>query len=178
MAGQISISATRQPTEIRMPLFVPRHSLSIGDPAPGFELPDQDERIHRLEDYRDDWLVLFFYPRDMTAGCTKEVCEFRDNYDYFLMTNISLLGISTDSPQKHHQFRSQHGLGFPLLSDVSGEVARAYGSLLRIGPLRQARRHSFIIDPDGDVVKIYRKVNPQSHGFEIVQQLHDLTSGM
>lgn len=161
-----------------MALFAPRHSLSTGDPAPGFELPDQDERIHRLEDYRDDWLVLFFYPRDMTAGCTKEVCEFRDNYDYFLMTNIRLLGISTDSPQKHRQFRSQHGLGFPLLSDSSGEVARAYGSLLRIGPFRQARRHSFIIDPDGDVVKIYRKVNPQSHGFEIVQQLHDLTSGI
>ena len=106
------------------------------------------------------------------------MCEFRDNYDYFLMTNIRLLGISTDSPQKHRQFRSQHGLGFPLLSDSSGEVTRAYGSLLRIGPFRQARRHSFIIDPDGDVIKIYRKVNPQSHGFEIVQQLHDLTSGI
>ena len=178
MAGQISISATPQPMDFSMSLFGSKVDLAPGDPAPDFELPDQDQNLHRLTDYRDDWLVLFFYPRDMTSGCTKEVCEFQDNYNYFLMTNIKLLGISTDSTERHRQFRSKHTLGFPLLSDVKGDVARAYGSLTHLGPLRQAKRHSFIIDPDGKLVKIYRSVDPAEHGFEIVQQLHELTSGM
>lgn len=158
-------------------MFSNNATLSPGDSAPDFELPDQQNNIHRLADYRDDWLVVFFYPRDETTGCTKEVCEFQENYDYFKITNIHLLGISTDSPESHKRFRSKHNLGYPLLSDRDGSVARAYGSLLGFGPFKLARRHSFIIDPQGKLVKIFRKVDPAEHSFEIVQTLHELTSG-
>ena len=160
-----------------MSLFANKSSLSPGDPAPDFELPDQQNRIHKLADYLDDWLVLFFYPRDMTPGCTKEVCEFQANYNYFQMTNTRLLGISTDSPESHQRFRSKHELGYPLLSNRKGNVARAYGSLIGYGPLKLSRRHSFIIDPKGRLAKIYRNVDPAEHSFEVVQTLHELTSG-
>jgi len=151
--------------------------LAPGDPAPDFELPDQHNRIHRLTDYRDDWLVLFFYPRDDTPGCTTEVKGFQEYYDYFRMTSIHLLGISTDTPERHKRFRGRHELGFPLLSDKGGVVTRRYGSLMGFGPFRLARRHSFIIDPQGRLVKIYRQVEPAGHAYQVVQTLHELTSG-
>jgi peroxiredoxin Q/BCP len=152
--------------------------LSTGDAAPDFALPDHKNHIHHLGDYRGDWLVLFFYPRDATPGCTKEACGFQNNYDYFRMTSIHLLGISMDSPESHKRFRDKHQLGFPLLSDRDGSVARAYGSLLGFGPFKLTRRHTFIIDPDGNLSRIYRVVNPAEHAYEITQTLHELTSGL
>lgn len=151
--------------------------IAPGDPAPDFALPDQQDRIHRLGEYRDDWLVLFFYPRDDTPRCTTEVRGFQEYYDYFRMTSIHLLGISKDSPESHQRFRNKHQLGFPLLSDKDGTVTRSYGSLFSIGPFQLVRRHSFIIDPQGTLVKIYREVDPAEHAYEVVQALHELTSG-
>lgn len=156
---------------------MPGKSLSPGDNAPDFALPDQHNHVHRLGDYRGDWLVLFFYPRDATPGCTKEVCGFQENYDYFRMTSIHLVGISKDTPESHQRFRDKHQLGFPLLSDRDGSVARAYGSLFGFGPFKLTRRHTFIIGPDGRLVRIFRNVDPIEHAYSIVQTLHELTSG-
>ena len=158
-------------------MFGNKTRLAPGDPAPDFALPDQQGRIHHLDDYRDDWLVLFFYPRDDTPGCTSEARGFQEYYDYFRMTSIHLLGINTASQESHKQFRHKHELGFPLLSDATGSVTRQYGSLFGFGPFKLARRHSFIIDPEGKLVEIYRQVEPEGHAYEVVQRLHELTSG-
>jgi len=152
-------------------------ALQPGDPAPTFELPDQAGRVHRLEDYRGDWLVLFFYPRDDTRDCTTEACEFQRYHDLFLLTNIKLLGISTDPVDRHAAFRHRHDLRFPLLSDRGGRVAHRYGSRLNLGLLQLARRHSFIIDPQGRIARIYRNVDARQHAAEVVRELHDLTAG-
>ena len=119
-----------------MSLFGNNSSLSPGDPAPDFELPDQQHRIHKLADYRDDWLVLFFYPRDMTPGCTKEVCGFQANYNYFQMTKTRLLGISTDSLESHQRFRSKHLSG----TDRPQDSTRVHTILIVAWPREKIER--------------------------------------
>ncbi len=153
---------------------MPPPVLAIGDPAPDFALPDQDGRLRTLEDYRGDWLLLYFYPRDRTPGCTTEACGFRDRLASLRALDAAVVGISTDPAARHRAFADRHGLSFPLLADTDGTVARRYGSLWKLGPLRLARRHSFLIDPKGRIARIYRQVNARHHGDEILDDLRDL----
>jgi peroxiredoxin Q/BCP len=148
--------------------------MKINDIAPGFSLVDQKGKKHQLENYRGRWVVLYFYPKNNTAGCTKEACQFRD--DYFRLTKLGaeVLGVSIDNQESHAEFSKKYSLPFPLLADTDGRVASEYGSFFSFGPLRYARRHSFIIDPDGRIVKIYRSVNPGTHSDEIVQDLEKI----
>jgi peroxiredoxin Q/BCP len=149
-------------------------AVAEGGEAPPFDLPDQHGRQRRLSDYRGRWVVLYFYPRDDTPGCTMEACQFRDGLDQLHSMGADVLGISVDSPESHAQFAGKFSLPFPLLSDADGGVARSYGSLLSLGPLQVAKRHTFIIDDYGKVAKIYRKVKPRGHGKEVLADIRML----
>ncbi len=151
--------------------------LAAGSPAPAFTLQDQASRTHALTEYRGRWVVLYFYPKDDTPGCTTEACNFRDDLPALRALNVQILGISLDDTKSHAQFAEKYRLPFPLLADTGGDVARAYGALWSIGPLRIAKRHTFVIDPDGRVAKIYRNVKPVSHSRELQQDLKELQKG-
>ncbi len=148
--------------------------IATGDPAPGFHLMDQNGETHTLTDYRGRWLVLYFYPKDDTPGCTKEACAFRDDHERLAALGVALLGVSTDDLGSHQAFAEKYHLPFPLLSDANGEVARSYGSLLQLGPIKFAKRHTFIIDPEGRIAYIYRDVTPKTHSDEVIAQLQAL----
>jgi peroxiredoxin Q/BCP len=120
------------------------------------------------------WVVLYFYPKDDTPGCTTEACNFRDDLPAMRALNVQILGISLDDTKSHAAFARKYQLPFPLLADTEGKVARAYDTLWSIGPLRIARRHTFVIDPEGHIAKIYRNVNPASHSRELQQALKQM----
>lgn len=145
--------------------------LGPGMPAPDFELTDQNGEVHRLADYRGRWLVMYFYPRDDTPGCTAQACGFRDDVAHFRTLGAQVLGVSVDSAESHARFAEKYGLPFPLLADKGGEVARAYGSLRNLGVMKMARRHTFIIDPDGRVARVYRDVDPKTNSAEVIAEL-------
>jgi peroxiredoxin Q/BCP len=151
--------------------------LAAGSPAPKFTLLDQESKTHTLTDYRGRWVVLYFYPKDDTPGCTTEACNFRDDLPAMRALNVQILGISLDDTKSHARFAEKYRLPFPLLADTEGDVARAYGSLWSIGPMRIAKRHTFVIDPDGRVAKIYRSVKPADHSRELQQDLKALQKG-
>ena len=152
--------------------------MKINDIAPDFSLIDQNGKQHRISDYRGRWVVLYFYPKNNTAGCTKEACKFRD--DYFRLTKLGaeVLGVSIDNQDSHAEFTKKYSLPFPLLADSDGKVASQYGSFFSFGPLRFAKRHTFIIDPDGRIAKLYRSVKPDSHSEEIILDLSHIQSKM
>jgi len=148
--------------------------LATGDQAPEFELTDHTGTSHRLSDCLGRWVVLYFYPKDDTPGCTLEACQFRDHHTELVASGAIVWGISTDSPQRHARFRVRHALPFSLLSDADGKVSTRYGTLFRLGPIRFSRRHSFLIDPTGHIARIYRHVKPTTHAEEILNALRDL----
>lgn len=148
--------------------------LERGDFAPGFILPDQSGTEHHLSDYLGHWVVVYFYPRDNTPQCTREACGFRDEILEFRDMDVVVLGISLDHWRRHETFAKKHFIPFHLLSDQGGEVSREYGVLTQFGPLRYARRHTFIIDPDGRIAKVYQKVKAKEHGLEVVADIRAL----
>lgn len=150
--------------------------LQPGDSAPGFELLDQNGKLHSLSDYAGRWLVLYFYPKDDTPGCTAEACAFRDDIVVLKQLGVTVLGVSMDNVQSHREFADKYHLSFPLLSDSKGEVARRYGALRNFGVIKFAKRHTFVIDPTGKLAKIYRKVDAKTHSDEIIAALQDLLS--
>ncbi|MDX1519274.1 MAG: peroxiredoxin [Gammaproteobacteria bacterium] len=148
--------------------------ISPGQPAPEFDLVDQYEKRHQLSGYRGNWVVLYFYPKDDTPGCTTEACNFRDDFIELQELNARVLGVSVDNTESHAKFAEKHGLPFPLLSDPDGEVAKLYGSLWKLGPIKIAKRHTFIIDPEGRLAKIYRDVSPDTHSDEVIADIREL----
>ncbi len=152
--------------------------LSVGDMAPGFTLTDQQGQQHSLAELRGQWLVLYFYPKDDTPGCTKEACSLRDEFAAFRKLDVSVFGVSLDDMASHEAFAKKYQLPFPLLSDSDGKVAKSYGSLGGFGPIRYAKRHTFIIDPDGRIAKIWRKVSPADHSSELLEALNVLRQNL
>jgi peroxiredoxin Q/BCP len=152
-------------------------SIEVGAPAPEFELPDQDGQLHSLEDYRDQWVVLYFYPKDETPGCTTEACEFRDNIFAFRKLNAQILGVSLDDVESHKKFSENHGLPFPLLADIEGKAADAYGVKTKMMGWTVAKRQTFIIDPQGKVAQHYEKVDPDEHAAQVLAELEALGAG-
>lgn len=144
--------------------------------APEFALPDSKGQIHSLQDYRGKWLVLYFYPRDATSGCTIEVCSFRDTHDDIAeQVGADIVGISLDSPASHAKFSQDQKLNFTLLSDESGEVIRAYGAWgKKMFGKEGTLRKTFIIDPAGVVRKVYDTVTPEGHGQEVLNELKNI----
>ena len=142
-----------------------------GSQAPDFRLPDQQGRQHALGDYAGRWLVLYFYPKDDTPGCTREACAFRDGLAKLEAAGAKVAGISVDSPQSHQTFAAKYNLPFTLLADVDGKVARRYGVLMDWKLLRMAKRTTFLIDPAGRIHRIYKQVDPERHADEILADL-------
>jgi len=151
--------------------------LAVGSLAPKFTLIDQESKTHSLADYRGRWVILYFYPKDDTPGCTTEACNFRDDLPALRALNVQILGISLDDTKSHAQFAEKYKLPFPLLADTEGNVAHTYGSLWSIGPLRIAKRYTFVIDPEGRIAKIYRDVKPASHSRELQRDVKELQKG-
>jgi peroxiredoxin Q/BCP len=151
--------------------------LAPGMPAPAFALNDQEGKPHRLDDYRGRWVVLYFYPKDDTPGCTKEACNFRDDMPALRALGVQILGVSLDSSKSHSEFATKYSLPFPLLADISGETTRAYDAMFSFGPIKRAKRHTFIIAPDGKIARIYRDVKPQEHSREIIDDVKKLQAG-
>ena len=143
-----------------------------------FTLPDQTGRVRRLSDYAGRWVLLYFYPKDMTPGCTTEAECFRDQMNYFTALDVQVLGVSMDTIKSHKKFTEKHQLNFPLLSDVSKKVAQKYGVLIekqRFGKRYQGiQRDSFLINPEGHIVKHYSKVDPKTHSAEVLKDLESL----
>jgi peroxiredoxin Q/BCP len=142
-----------------------------GGAAPDFALPDQNGRTHRLGDYAGRWLVLYFYPRDDTPICTQEACRFRDDIGILGDLNAAVVGVSLNDTRSHADFARKHQLPFALLSDPDGQTAAAYDSLLNLGLVRFARRHTFIIAPDGRIAARFDKIDPASHVQEVAHAL-------
>ncbi|MCG8371257.1 MAG: peroxiredoxin [Proteobacteria bacterium] len=144
---------------------------SEGQPAPDFELRDQDGEMHSIEDYRGQWVALYFYPKDDTPGCTTEACEFRDNIFAFKDANCQILGVSLDDEASHKAFSEKHGLPFPLLADTEGVTADTYGVKTKMMGMTVAKRQTFLIDPEGNIAKHYEKVDPEKHSKQVLADL-------
>jgi len=161
-----------------IPWFLSRRSMpSAGSAAPGFTLPSQEGSPVTLKDFRGKWVVLYFYPKDQTPGCTREAHNFQVDQPKFAARNAVVLGISVDSVESHKAFCSKEGLNFKLLADTSGEVAKEYGSLTSLGVVKFADRHTFLIDPAGKIVKVYASVDPNRHSEEVLAALEQLQKG-
>lgn len=148
--------------------------------APLFTLPDQDGKTQALSDFRGSWVILYFYPKDDTPGCTKEACSFRDAQPVYREKGIQIVGVSKDSVASHRKFADKYHLSFPLLSDETKEVIKAYnawGEKKFMGKTFEGTlRKSFLIDPDGEIRKEYPKVDPLAHAQEILKDFAEIGS--
>lgn len=149
--------------------------LKLNTSAPTFSLPDQDGKIHTLSDYKGKWIVIYFYPKDDTPGCTKEACGFRDNLKHLTEKGVIVLGVSKDNVKSHKKFVEKFDLNFPLLSDESKETIKTYEAW---GPKKLMGREfegilrvTYLINPEGLIHKVYEKVDPVAHAEQII---HDL----
>ena len=142
-----------------------------GSKAPGFNLQDQNGDWHRLEDYSGSWLAIYFYPKDDTPGCTTEACNFRDNIYAFKAIGATVVGISVDDVDSHKEFATKYKLPFILLADEEGETADAYGVLRDWKLVQIASRQSFLVNPQGVIVKHYEDVDPDTHTQQVLDDL-------
>jgi len=154
--------------------------LTMGSIAPEFTLPDQDGKPHGLAEYRGRWVLLYFYPKDDTPGCTTEACTIRDRHASFDAQRVVVLGVSTDSLASHKKFIKKYDLPFPLLADQEKEVVRAYGVWGKKKFMGReytgTKRTSFLIDPNGKIAKIYEDVKPAAHADEVLADRSALAS--
>ena len=148
--------------------------LEIGTKAPEFSLPDQNGEVHSLSDYRGQKVVLYFYPKDMTSGCTSQACSFRDLYPQFREKGAVVLGVSKDTVESHKRFEEKHGLPFVLLSDAGLSVITAY-DVLRPGkdgkPTRSLVRSTYLIDEEGVIIKAFGGVKPKENAEQMLEEL-------
>ena len=144
-----------------------------------FSLPDQNGKIHQLSSYKGKWVLLYFYPKDDTPGCTKEACGFRDSLNDLKKHNVVVLGVSADSVSSHQKFAKKYNLNFSLLSDEKKEVIKAYGAWGKkkfMGKeFEGILRISFLINPEGEIVKKYDKVKPEIHAKEVLEEIKNLS---
>jgi peroxiredoxin Q/BCP len=147
---------------------------SAGQVAPTFTLPSQDGTQISLDSFHGKWVVLYFYPKDMTQGCTIEAHNFQRDQAKFDAANAAVVGVSVDTPDSHKQFCTKEGLTFRLLADPEHRVVDEYGSLGHFGTMTIAQRNTFLIDPEGKVVKVWTKVDPSHHSEEVLAALAEL----
>jgi thioredoxin-dependent peroxiredoxin len=157
-------------------VLVPRllsHSASPseGSSAPDFSLPSQEGSPVSLKDYRGKWVVLYFYPKDQTPGCSREAHNFQADQPKYAERNAVVLGVSLDSVDSHKRFCAKAGLNFKLLADTDHKVTDSYGSLTNLGVVKFAARHTFLIDPTGKIAKAYTSVDPLKHSAEVLAEL-------
>jgi peroxiredoxin Q/BCP len=164
-------------------LVLATSSLAAGDPpvvgsvAPGVSLNSQEGTPVSLSDYKGKWVVLYFYPKDMTQGCTIEAHNFQRDLAQYNAKNAVILGVSVDTVDSHQQFCTKESLTFKLLADTTHAVTTQYGSLQQFGQMTLAARNTFLIDPKGVIRKVYVKVNPNPHSTEVLAALGELEKG-
>lgn len=159
--------------------FVPRllsrgRMPHAGSSAPEFTLPSQNGANVNLQDFRGQWVVLYFYPKDQTPGCTREAHNFQIDQPKYAERNAIVLGVSVDSVDSHKKFCEKKGLNFKLLADREGKVTKMYGSLVNFGVAKFASRHTFLIDPTGKIAKVYASVDPARHSAEVLADIDSL----
>ena len=145
-----------------------------GQPAPDFRLLDQNGKTHTLADFRGKWLVLYFYPKDDTPGCTEQACKFRDDLHQLTALGAQVVGVSVDDTASHAEFAKKYNLPFPLLSDNKAETAARYDSLTNLGIIKFAKRNTFLIDPQGRIAKVYLSANTSRNSIEVIEDLKKL----
>lgn len=154
----------------------PSGKVQVGQKAPDFKLPDGEGKLRSLSDWQGQWLILYFYPKDDTPGCTREACQFRDDLQQFKAMGAAIVGVSVDSVSSHADFASKHRLLFPLLADTNGQVAAKYGALFDLLVFQAAKRMTFLIDPQGNVAQMYHGVNPDGHSAQVIADLKKLSA--
>lgn len=151
---------------------------SLHTPAPAFSLPDQNGTVHSLESFKGKWLLLYFYPKDDTPGCTTEACNFRDGFQEFKDKGIEIVGVSTDPVKSHQKFSEKYQLPFTLLADTEKKTVNEYGVWVTKSMYGKEymgiARTTFLIDPDGMIQKVYENVKPAEHGAEILKDFGSL----
>src|ERR1700689_545816 len=147
---------------------------SVGSIAPDFTLTSQEGTPVSLKDYRGKWVVLYFYPKDFTSGCTIEAHNFQRDLAQYQQKNVVILGVSVDTADSHKQFCTKEGLNFKLLADTDHKVSSTYDSTMNFGVTTVASRHTFIINPDGKIVRAFTEVNPNTHSAEVLAALAEL----
>ena len=150
---------------------------AVGSEAPTFNLQDQNGDWHKLEDYRGQWLAVYFYPKDDTPGCTTEACNFRDNIYAFKAIGAAVVGISVDDVDSHKEFSDKYKLPFTILADEDGNTAKAYGVLKDYKLLKLASRQSFLVNPEGKIVKHYADVDPDKHTDQVLADIKVFMEG-
>ena len=143
----------------------------VGKPAPSFKLQDQNAKWHELKQYQGKWVVLYFYPKDDSPGCTQEANQFKALYPQFSKNNAVVLGVSLDDVQSHQKFSKKLGLNFPILADHNHQLANQLGIVRNLGIAKIAKRETFLIDPQGTVVYHYSSVNTQTHAGQVLTDI-------
>src|SRR5438874_13154637 len=152
----------------------PETQPEVGSPAPDFSLTTSDGSQVNLKDFRGKWVVLYFYPKDMTSGCTIEAKNFQRDLDKYNQTGAVVLGVSVDNPDSHKQFCAKEGLTFKLLADPGGKISAQYGSTMQYQGTTMAARNTFLINPEGKIAKVYTGVKPAEHSDEVLKDLAEL----
>jgi peroxiredoxin Q/BCP len=149
--------------------------LSEGVKAPGFELQDSEGKLHKLSDYAGETIVVYFYPKDDTPGCTKEACSFRDSYADFKQAGVTIIGISPDKVESHKKFKEKYALPFTLLADPDHAVCEAYGAWgLKKSFGKEYEgvfRTTFVIGPEGEIKRVFENVKPSDHSQEVLEAI-------
>jgi thioredoxin-dependent peroxiredoxin len=149
---------------------------TTGAQAPAFTLPNQEGSQISLDQYKGKWVVLYFYPKDFTSGCTLEAHNFQRDLDKYTEKNAVILGVSVDNVDSHKSFCTKEGLNFKLLADPDHKVVQEYGSVMDYKGMTMAARNTFLIDPSGVIRKVYLKVNPEGHSEAVLADLQQLES--
>jgi peroxiredoxin Q/BCP len=148
----------------------------VGTPAPSFSLPDQNNQLRSLQDFKGQWIALYFYPKDGTPGCTQEAKNFRDQWESYQKNNIVIIGVSIDDVASHKDFAATLKLPFTLLSDEQHKLSKAMGLLRGFGPLSFASRQTFLIDPEGTIVYHYDSVDTKKHASQVLADVQRLST--
>ena len=148
--------------------------VEVGQPAPDFTLTSQDGNQVSLSQFKGHWVVLYFYPKDFTSGCTVEAHKFQEDQDKYKALDAAIVGVSVDTADSHKQFCTKEGLTFKLLADPTAQVPAEYDSIMEYQGNKLAARHTFLIDPSGKIVKAYMDVNPKNHSEQVLADLKTL----
>lgn len=147
---------------------------AVGTPAPDFTLHSQENKPVSLHDFKGRWVVLYFYPKDFTSGCTVEAHNFQRDLAQYEQKNAVIVGVSVQDEDSHQKFCAKEGLSFKLLADTKQEVSTQYDSLMNMGVVKLSARHTFLIDPQGKVEKVWLDVKPDKHSEEVLAALTEL----
>jgi len=150
------------------------HAPAVGSVAPNFTLNSQEGKAVSLDQYRGKWVVLYFYPKDFTSGCTTEAHNFQRDLAQYEAKNAVIIGVSVDNADSHQKFCTKEGLNFKLLADTDHKVSAEYGSIMNLGVKKLSARHTFLVSPQGVIVKEYMDVQPAKHSEEVLAALTEL----